>query len=75
MPHSPAWALQASKPFLCLDLKLPPRHVDVNTHPTKREVGFIHQAQMRALRHGSLSLSCKLTSASPRPSSMRSSSM
>jgi len=38
--------LQASKPFLYMDLRLPPRHVDVNTHPTKREVGFIHQARL-----------------------------
>mmetsp|Transcript_15764 Transcript_15764/g.41539 ORF Transcript_15764/g.41539 Transcript_15764/m.41539 type:complete len:470 (+) Transcript_15764:603-2012(+) len=40
---------KASKPFLCLDLKLPPRHVDVNTHPTKREVGFIHQEEITSL--------------------------
>lgn len=31
--------LQASRPFLFLDLRLPPRHVEVNMHPTKREVG------------------------------------
>jgi DNA mismatch repair ATPase MutL len=34
---------KANKPWVFLDLKLPPRHVEVNMHPTKKEVGFLHQ--------------------------------
>ncbi|KAG2448592.1 hypothetical protein HYH02_006483 [Chlamydomonas schloesseri] len=37
---------KASKPWLFLDVRLPPRHVEVNMHPTKREVGFMHQAEV-----------------------------
>ena len=29
---------KASKPFICMSIMLPPEHVDVNVHPTKREV-------------------------------------
>lgn len=29
---------KASKPFLYLSISMPPAHVDVNVHPTKREV-------------------------------------
>jgi len=34
---------KANKPWVFLDLRLPPRHVEVNMHPTKKEVGFLHQ--------------------------------
>ena len=37
--------------FLLQDLRMPGPHVDVNVHPTKREVGFLHQeALIDALR-------------------------
>ncbi|GIL50895.1 hypothetical protein Vafri_6861 [Volvox africanus] len=37
---------KASRPWIFLDLRLPPRQVEVNMHPTKREVGFMHQAEV-----------------------------
>ncbi|KAK9813170.1 hypothetical protein WJX72_010077 [[Myrmecia] bisecta] len=42
---------KAAKPFIFLDVRMPGPHVDVNLHPTKREVGFLHQdALIEAVR-------------------------
>lgn len=41
----PSLPVQAPRPWLFLDVLLPPRHVEVNLHPTKREVGFLHQVR------------------------------
>ena len=35
------------KPWMFLDVRLPPRQVEVNVHPTKREVGFLNQVSAR----------------------------
>ncbi|KAG5520373.1 hypothetical protein RHGRI_033073 [Rhododendron griersonianum] len=34
---------KASKPFIYMSVVLPPEHVDVNVHPTKREVSLLNQ--------------------------------
>ncbi|BBN11049.1 DNA mismatch repair protein MLH1 [Marchantia polymorpha subsp. ruderalis] len=37
---------KASKPFLYVSIIIPPAHVDVNVHPTKREVSFLNQENL-----------------------------
>ncbi|KAK1299561.1 DNA mismatch repair protein MLH1 [Acorus calamus] len=37
---------KASKPFVYMSIALPPEHVDVNMHPTKREVSLLNQESL-----------------------------
>ncbi|CAM9409402.1 unnamed protein product, partial [Scytosiphon promiscuus] len=39
---------KSSHPFVYLGITMPSRHLDVNVHPTKREVHFLHQEQLLA---------------------------
>ena len=48
----PVCTVQRSACSLPLSLQLPPRQVEVNMHPTKREVGFLHQVGGRGPQGG-----------------------
>ncbi|GMH32358.1 hypothetical protein BSKO_00192 [Bryopsis sp. KO-2023] len=37
---------RATKPFVYVQMKMPTRHVDVNVHPTKRQVEFLYQDEI-----------------------------
>lgn len=37
---------KASKPFIYMSIVLPPEHIDVNIHPTKREVSLLNQESL-----------------------------
>lgn len=43
-----AYLPKGGHPFLYLSLQLPPESLDVNVHPTKREVNFLHREQVQA---------------------------
>lgn len=48
---------KANKPFMYLNITLPGHHVDVNLHPTKKEVGFLYQEDLIEAIRGAVEIS------------------
>eukprot|EP00953_Heterococcus_sp_UTEX-ZZ885_P038597 19808-Heterococcus_DN1.PRE.3 len=45
---------KGTHPFIYLAITMPPQHLDVNVHPTKREVHFLHEEALLAALHSAL---------------------